>query len=338
MENRTPVRAFIVAIVALAALAAAMAFVAGMRGSDLGGVFSLALMRFDGASLLCLLAVWGALLAGALSVIAFYGAFSEEEDRYARRRFPKVLPPLLFIVSLGLLWLAFACASRQPAPEPQPVRIEKIVEAPLAEDPPAPLDVPMEAVEPVAETPPPEVTARALPMRWIYAEPLVFNGDWRASPEAKHQLAELFPFTDPDGSVKALLCGKAWVALAGAASQEGPAGRNDRRARLRAELAAGAAEQWLDAQGPDCARPILLGLDLGQHEASLVAPDPSQSAGQRQALIVSRALATADEYVTADRAVSEMTAFYADPAGRAALLGARRYLRDPVVFVAGDPR
>ncbi|MEQ8936088.1 MAG: hypothetical protein RIE56_09895 [Amphiplicatus sp.] len=334
MENQTPVRAGIVAFVALAALAAAMAFVAGMRGSDLGGVLSLALMRLEGASLLCGLVVWGALLAGLVSVITFYGAFSEQEDRHARRRFPKGLPALLFIVSLGLLWLAFACASLQPAPEPEPPRVEEIVEPPLQE-PPAPS---VEEIVAPAETPPPEITARALPMRWIYAEPLVFNGDWRASPEAKDQLADLFPLSDPDGSVRALLCDKAGVALAGAASQEGPPVRTDLRARLRAQLAAGAAEQWLSVQGPDCTRPVLLGLDLGQHEASLVAPDPSQSAGQRQALIVTRARASVDERVSADQAVSEMTAFYADPSARAALLGARRYRRDPVVFVAADPR
>lgn len=336
MNRDTPVRAMLVGLAALIALLAGAWLVAAAAGGGPAAFLDILLLRAPDASLLCALAGWGAVAAGVLAVVLFHAAYSQEETAQDRRRFPKGAPAALFLAALGLVWLAFACAGREDrGQDPQAVFVEP--PEPEAEPEPEPRAA-SEPVEPAPVAPRPEVSARALPLRWIYAEPMIFDGRWRASPAARAALAELFPPADPDGSVRALLCGKAWVALAGAASQEGPLERNERRARLRAELAAEAAARWLSAQGPDCARPLLFGLDLGQHQATLVDPDPAETAAQRQLLVVSRSLADSDEHLSAQEAALEIQAFYADPAGRAALLGARRYSREPVVFLAADPR
>ncbi|MEE2690389.1 MAG: hypothetical protein VX640_02500 [Pseudomonadota bacterium] len=337
MDRQTPIRAFAIGLAALIALVAGAVVTANSHDSDLAGLVALLLARYPGASVLCVIVAWASVLAGVLSVVAFYGAFSEETDRYDRKRFPRVVPVLFFLLSIGLIWVAFLCASRQPTSSPIADRPSPVIAAAPASEPQ--FAAPIESDKRPEEAPPrPEVSARALPLAWIYAEPLIFDGDWRASREAQIQLAALFPPADPDGSVAALLCDKAWVAFAGAASQEGPLARNERRARLRAELAAEAAGRWLEAQGSECVRPILLGIDLGQHEATLDDPEPRDSASQRQLLVVSRSPTGENEWLSVDQAVAEMRDFYADPAGRTVLLGPRRYQRKPVVFVAADPR
>lgn len=339
MNRDTPVRAILVGFAALIALLAGAWVVAAAAGGGPSAFLAILLLRAPDASLLCALAGWGAVAAGVLAVMMFHGAYSQEESPQDRRRFPKGAPVALFLAALGLVWLAFACAGREgrlQEPAAAPVAAGALP-ASVPESEPEAQAAPAPAHPPLV-VPRPEVSARALPLRWIYAEPMILDGEWRASPAARKALAALFPVDDPDGSVRALLCGKAWVALAGGASQEGPLERNERRARLRAELAAEAAALWLAAQGGDCRRPLLFGLDLGQHIATLVDPAPEATAGQRQLLVVSRDAAGADERVSANEAESEIQAFYADPAGRAVLLGARRYSRDPLVFLAADPR
>jgi hypothetical protein len=136
---------------------------------------------------------------------------------------------------------------------------------------------------------------------------------------------------DKDGKVAAMLCGKAWVAFTGSASEEGPADRNAMRAKARAELVAARAEAWLDAHS-DCRRPVIVALDLGQHQATNVG-DPGATAYQRQLLVISRARATPEESVSSAAAVEEMEKFYADDVMRSRLLGARNYRHQAAAFI-----
>lgn len=339
MDSDSPVKAAIIAIVALGALIASAAAIAFANGAGPGAVLSALL---GGGSLLCALALWAAALIGAASVVAFYAASTEAREPDARKGFPRGLPAFLFFVSLGLFWLSLLCAAQLRAVPPDVGAPSAPLESTIVEpvEPPAPGPDPIDPGPVLApETlPPPEVSARALPVSWIYAEPRNIDGDWRASAASRADLAALFPKSDSDGSARALLCGKAWVALAGAASQEGPRERNEQRARARAELAAEAALQWLEGQGPECLRPLVFGIDLGQHLETLDAASPDATAAQRQVLVAHRALAVSGEFPSAADARAEIEGFIADPAGRARLVGERRYARAPIVFFVADPR
>ncbi|MEK7266931.1 MAG: hypothetical protein AAB227_12625 [Pseudomonadota bacterium] len=317
----TPVRALLASLFA-AILLGAGAFIAASladgRPHDLLPLLSLGRAPF---SLWCFLAAWGAVLFGALGILAAFLAFiAPEEDadpHFRRRGFPKGAPILLIAIALGLLWFALRCAGETSAP---PIAV------PVMPAPAAPVDSELlgEAPEIPEPASAPTPVADAAAYQWPFKVPLV-RGDSAADLAGER----LFP---DETENRRLFCGKAWIAVTGSSSEEGPADRNWTRARMRASAAQRAVNSWL-AEHPDCGRPIVIGVNLGQH--SPIAgdgDDGAASAYQRQVLVVSRARFSAEETLSAAAAQAELRAFLDDPASRAALYGGRTFAADPQIL------
>ncbi len=318
----TPVRALFASLFA-AVLLGAGAFIAASfadsRPHELAPLLSPGRSPF---SLWCFLAAWSAIVTGALGVIAAFLAFiaPEEDDheRFRRRGFPKSAPLVLIALSLAFLWFALRCAGT-PATPPIAVPVE-----------PASVSEPAESQllggEPNVEESAPAVApvAEATSFSWRYMDPLL-RGDSIVWGAGAH------PFSD-DLENQRLLCGKAWVAVTGSASEEGPPERNALRAERRAREAMARARAWL-SQHDDCGATIVLGIDLGQHAPVAGGGDDGvSSAYQRQTLVVSRARRAIDERLTEAAAEAELSAFLADSAARAALLGPRIFPAEPQIL------
>jgi hypothetical protein len=354
---------FVAAMVTFFALIAGSAVIAGMRGAEFGAVSQY--MFGGGGGFLKGVMSWGWAILGLLGVAGAFVAFTAgegDDDGAWHRRFPAVLPILFLALSFGVLWLTMG---PKAAPAAKPIIVaEKETPAPAAnleeelaggEDAFAELE-PLEP-ESASESEPVELAALAesevhreepkvaeeiapiAPLAsaeetglfWMYEYPRIVDGRVVSSREVDRALAAFLPMDDKDGKVAAMLCGKAWVAFTGSASEEGPADRNAMRAKARAELVAARAEAWLDAH-PDCRRPVIVALDLGQHQATNVG-DPGATAYQRQLLVISRARATPEESVSSAAAVEEMEKFYADDVMRSRLLGARNYRHQAAAFI-----
>ncbi len=324
-DSRSPLRALLAAVVMALLLAIGVTLVLSGLKAHFGDFANQLFGHSDRATLWSRMAGWLAVGAGLLAVLAAYVAWYEEPefDGVTRRGFPRYFPVLFFVLTLALLWLAMfllkkpeAAAAPPPPPAAEPAR-----EAPLE----------LEGGDPVPE---PQVAAVALPVRYTFRYPLITARGAEGAAHTQRDLALAFPLNDEDGRVRALLCGKAWVALAGSASQEGDRDRNEARARLRAEYALARAKAWLAAHAEDCPAPALIGLDLGQHQAVVAAPaaDGADTADQRQLIVITRALGADESAVSAEDALIEARAFYASGAGHAAILGGRRYAREAVFF------
>lgn len=321
----TPIRALIAGVLAAILFGAGLFIVASFadaRVHDLPALLSPARTPFD---LWCFLAAWGGLAAGILGVLAAFFAFiaPEEEDdpRFRRRGFPKSLPVALIAIGLGLAYVSFCCALRAEAPIAVPVALTAGALAP--DFGPDLVDKPAMArrAEPVVAAPTP--LADAASFQWRYMDPLMRDDDAIWSGAGR-------PFTN-DPEAERLLCGKAWVAVSGSASEEGPPDRNADRARHRTQRAMEDAARWLKDH-PACGETLVLGLDLGQHVATTQADDGAASAYQRQVLVVSRGFETGDPTLDAATAIMELKTFLALPENRAALLAGRRFLREPLIL------
>lgn len=325
-DTRSPLRALLAAVAMALLLAIGVALVLNGLKSNFAAFADQLFGRSALATLLSRFAGWLAVGTGVLAILTAYVGWYEEPDfdGATRRGFPRYIPAFFFVVTLLLIWLAMSLMAKSvasvtppatPAAEPAP-------EEPLELDGGDPLPVP-------------QVAAVALPVRYTYQYPLITTQGAQGEAFTKRDLALAFPLQDTDGRVRALLCGKAWVALAGSASQEGDRDRNEARAHLRAQLAIGRARVWLAAHADDCPAPALIGLDLGQHAAVLPAPsaDGADTKDQRPLIIITRALSTGEVAAAPADAVAEARAFYATSAGRAAILGERRYLREAAFFV-----
>lgn len=323
-DTRSPLRALLGAVVAALLLAIGVALVLSGLKSHFGAFADQIFGRTDLATLWSRIVGWLAVASGVLTILSAYVAWYEEPefDGVTRRGFPRYVPVLLFAVTLALLWLAMGLMKKP------------VVEAPPAAPAAAPVEeepLELEGGDPLPE---PQVTAVSLPVRYTFRYPLITAHGAEGAAFTQRDLALAFPMKDGDGRVRALLCGKAWVALTGSASQEGDRDRNEARARLRAELAIARARAWLQAHAEDCPAPTLIGLDLGQHEAVVAAPafDGADTADQRQLIIVTRALGADENPPTPEAALAEALAFYASAEGRAAILSGRRYLREAEFF------
>jgi len=326
----TPVRALFASLFA-AILLGAGAFIvaraADARPHDLAPLLSIGRSPF---SLWCFLAAWGALGSGALGVIAAFLAFiaPEEDDDpgFRRRGFPKAAPLVLIAIALALVYVALRCVAAEPEQAPVPVPLapdtqQTAPETPLLGEAP-------QLVEPLAEDlPATKPVADAASFQWPYKYPLLrgVNAVWDGIDQ---------PFADSPETAR-LLCGKAWVAVTGSASEEGPADRNAARARVRAERAMKRAKTWL-SQHDECGPTIVLGVDLGQHApiagiADAAADGGSASAYQRQILVVSRHRRAPDETLQTAAAINELDQFLSDPADRAALYAGRVFPAEPRV-------
>lgn len=321
----TPVRALIASLFA-ATIFGAGAFIAaslgGGRPHDLVPLLSLGRTPF---SLWCFLAAWGAIVIGVLGVLAAFLAFiaPEEEDdpRFRRRGFPKSAPLILIAIALGLVWLALRCADAAAAP---PIAVAIELETVAGEDPADLSGEPAPAANAPGTDNSPAPIAEAAAFQWPYKIPLVRDNSaiWSGDPE---------PFSDDD-EARRLLCGKAWLAVTGSSSEEGPAERNVVRARLRAGRAMAQASGWL-SRHEDCGPTIVFGIDLGQHaRVTGRNDDGAASAYQRQVLVVSRTRRSADESLSAGAAEEELRAFLQDPAARAALYAGRTFPAEPQIL------
>lgn len=318
----TPVRALIAGLLAAILFGAGLfiaASLAGGRPHDLVPLLSLSRTPF---SLWCFLAAWGALLLGFLGVLAAFLAFiaPEEEDdpRFRRRGFPKAAPLVLIALAIALAFFALRCVRDHETPiavAVPPQEFETSPETPLPDDE-------FDVLE--ATSLPPPVAVRAADFQWRYMDPLIREpgGVW-----AQNGL----PFSNDDENAR-LLCGKAWVAVTGSASEEGPAERNAARARLRTERAMARTQSWLERH-EECGRTVVLGIDLGQHASTgPIADEGAATAYQRQILVASRGRIGEDEELSTDTAEHELRAFLAEPANRAALYAGRQFPAEPAIL------
>ncbi len=316
----TPARAILAAFLAAVMLLAGSLIVARTGGREAADLVEI-LLAGPGAGLWCFLAAVGAFLFGGLGVLAAFLAFIAHEEPddgpFRRRGFPKSAPILLIIASLALVWFALRCAG---APEPEaPIAVAVEPEAPPADD----LDDTLAGGEPPPDIVDegPVVSYAETGFDWTFKDPLIRDGgpQWMTRDR---------PFTDE--SAAASLCGMAWVAVTGSASEEGPADRNAERARLRAAAAADAARGWI-ARHPDCGDTFVFAVDLGQHAAGAPDDTGAATAYQRRVLVMSRSRRDG-ETLTIEAARAELAGWLADPASRALLLGGRRFPAEPVIL------
>jgi hypothetical protein len=319
----TPVRALVASLIA-AVLFGAGLFIAtsyaGGRPHDLVPLLSLGRTPF---SLWCFLAAWAALIFGGLGVLAAFAAFiaPEEDDdpRFRRRGVPMAAPIILIGLGLALAFVALRCGPRLEASPPVAVPVTPDAVA-------APAGPVLLGDEPPPGAAPPAAVAGEAAFSWRYMDPLVRGAGalWSGAGE---------PFADEAENLE-LLCGKAWVAVTGSASEEGPPERNARRARFRTERAMARAGAFL-AQHAECGETVVLGVDLGQH--ARVTADGSEGAAtsyQRQVLVVARGAEDPPKPVSATEAEAELRAFLADPASRAALLAGREFPSEPSIIAS----
>lgn len=339
-----PLRAIIASFIALGALAVGAYFISEYTGAGLDEFVSLLLGRTPQAGVLCIGAAWGALASGVLTTLAAAAAFADEPDPDSRRRRDASASLVLFAaLALGLFWFALHCLraetlqthaphapyrSEAPAaalltaePEPEPEPEPRIAEPSL---PPAP------EPDPLSE---PRIEAYAAALQWEFMRPLITeDGRFVRSPSMERKLKAFFGEAGADSRTRRTLCEAAWIAFAGAASEEGPSERNERRAAVRAELSIVEAQTWLHTAPDECGRPVLLGIDLGQH-ASTGADDPAQTAYQRQLLIVARLRAGPDDSPAPETALAELQTLLEDQDFVAVFVDGRRYRRAPRPFL-----
>jgi len=361
------IRSILAMIVAAALLAVGAHNIDRASTAGLGDFLATLLYQAPMQSLFCTIVAWGSVLTGLFAVFAAraaFGAHDDDDDLEYRQSFPKTAVLILLAASLGLFWLAMRCSGQfevivvEPPAEPASSLEDELLGtddtqitdqlASQTLDEPMPVFSEPGAVfnEAGADEIPgislaaPEVMHLGPRAEWPFKYPLVREAGYVGSASMNAVLNELFPMDDGDGAVRAMLCGKAWVAFTGASSEEGPRARNLERSRYRAEIAAKRANKWLDAHSDNCARPVVLAVDLGQHVDTL-APDGGNgetTGRQRETLSVAREPAPGGAGVSDASAAAEMRAYLADPVSRRALLGARTYDATPVVFVSSGAR
>jgi len=317
------------------------AFMLNVTAAGPGAYFSSLFFQHGAQALRCFLLAAGALLAGGFAIVSSLTAFRDSEDG-DDDEFPFGAIPFFLVASLGFFWFAIGCAATGPIDEPD--MLQKMIDASPAPDPlalaePEPLsnlETPIGVPAPVAEERPPAPEVNALPnaASWPYQYPLIRNNGYLPSRATDAFLANLFPADDHGGALRALLCDKAWVAVSGASSQEGPALRNRLRSHYRAELAALKAQTWISGQPDDCGAPVILGLNFGQHMSTVanVSAGGAMTGYQRQVIILSRERTPGEGALDPADAASEMQEFLSQPANQAALHGARQYHQAPLVF------
>lgn len=316
----TPVRAVFAAVLAAVMLLAGTVIVARTAGREAADLFEI-LLAGPGRGIWCFLAAAGAVAIGAAGVLTAFLAFIEREEPddgpFRRRGFPKSAPLLLIIASLALVWFALRCAA-QPAPD-APIAVAVEPEAPSADN----IEEALEGADPLADLDlqGESILYRETTFDWTFKDPLIRAGgpQWMTRDR---------PFTDE--SAAEVLCGMAWVAVTGSASEEGPADRNAERSRLRALAAAEAARRWI-AGHPACGETFVFAVDLGQHAAGALDDTGAATAYQRRVLLMSRSR-RAGEKPAIEAARAELAGWLADPASRARLLGGRRFPAEPVIL------
>lgn len=330
-------RAVIAIAVTALMLAVGAALVLMLREAGLAEV--IALLSLQSGTMLCSIAAWAAVLSGLVAVIGAFGAFYEEDDDddgYGRRRGgSKAAPVVFFLLSLGLLWAALLCAQRSAAQaEEATVRIK--IDQPEADE----TDVSELVGEASDSTSPeenlPSVIVYDTGLDWQYMYPLMRETGPVVSMQMDAALARVFPLGSSDADVRDQLCGKAWIAVTGATSEEGPRERNLRRARTRAERAAAQIDAWYDRHTEDCVRPVVLAIDLGQHmDTGASLTDEGRGTGyQRRLFLLSRAVAYPGEAVSVIDAELEARNFLASQSS--SLLGRRVYTPAPNVYAPLD--
>ena len=316
----TPVRAVFAAVLAAVMLLAGALIVARTAGREAGDLFEILLAGWA-PGLWCFLAAAGAFALGGLGVLTAFLAFiaPEEPDDgpFRRRGFPKSAPILFIILGLVLVWFALRCAGA-PAPEaPVAVAVEPL--AAPADDIDEALEGGGPAPEPIDQGP--FVSYGEARFEWAYKDPLIRAG-------GPQWMTRERPFTDESDA--AALCGKAWIAVTGAASEEGPADRNAERSRLRAAAAADAARRWIRGH-PECGETFVFGVDLGQHAIGNADETGAATAYQRRVLVMARDRREG-ETLTSDAARAELAGHLSDPDSLAALLRGRRFPAVPVII------
>ena len=340
------------AIVAAIATLFGVALIAGIRSDGIAEL--LPLLFFRGGELICTLAAWGSVLAGLVGVASAYASFLEpEEDEYYRgESFPMLIAPLFMVASFVGAWFAFSCVGAEEIEAPVAAPIE--VAEPAAEALPAaaPDPEPIIDAEPVVEEAPEEIVEEAVEeaveeiappsvpqpfatgVSWPYKLPRVIGSGQNASPEIDAMLESIFEGNATTPSIENMACNMAWVAFAGATSQEGPEARNKKRARVRSVMLTETARQWL-AENEFCGETVLIGIDLGQHENVVAAPGEGGvgTAYQREVLIISRAKVYGENPSAPADAVAELEEWLSTEGNLEAFLAGREYKDPHVVFL-----
>ncbi|MFN3958443.1 MAG: hypothetical protein ACK4NP_00860 [Parvularculaceae bacterium] len=314
----TPVRAVLAAVLAAIMVFAGTIIVARLYGREAADIIEI-LLAGPGPGLLCFIAAAGALILAALGVLTGFLAFlfrEEDNDRQIRKRgFPKGLPLVLIVLSLTLVWIALRCGG---APEAAaPVAVPVAPDAPPAED----IETALEGGAPSTPPAPPALFFGETAFDWPYKDPLIQGGRavWMTGAR---------PFSEVGAA--GFLCNKAWVAVTGSASEEGPPDRNAERARARALAAAEAARRWL-ARHRECGDTPVFAVDLGQHAPSAGDDTGAATAYQRRVLVIARDRANSGT-MTAAAARADLAGQLSDPGTRAALFAGRRFPAEPVII------
>jgi len=292
------IRSILAAIITVILMVGGIYLILQFTDATFSDYFSALLFQNDAHPLRCFLFAFGAIVCAILALVSCVAAYFEDEhfDEYEHDEFPIGAIPFFIVASLGLFFFALGCSADRSSAEPfadETVEIEPAmtkVPEPLLDALVEPEPETVEQIDlgppPLPEIPQPEVHGLFGAGSWPYKLPLVRNDQPVESPELTDFLNnDVFPFGDRAGGVRSILCGKAWVAIVGSASEEGPSDRNMKRARFRAELALKRAEEWLDHHEDSCRRPVLLGVDQGQHrpttEGPIEGPESSISRTQR---------------------------------------------------------
>lgn len=304
----------------------------------------------------CFFVALGAIVAAVLALLSCVAVFSEDEDldEYQHEEFPFGAIPFFALISLGLFWLSLGCvvkASAQNVVPAEPIELpivetmpEPVVSATpapsLNKETPVAVAIPLEddvqAKEPlpIASPPSPRLYNYGEPAVWPYKLPLVKNDQAVVTLRVTAFLEETaFPLDDRSGEVRALLCDNAWVAIVGSASEEGPLERNQRRSRLRISLAADRAEIWLAHHSANCEKPIILGVDRGQHQLTAAGQSggPAATAKQRALSFIVRGRVPGEVDLTKEDVRSELADYLAAQWDNPDNLVDRGYLRRPQI-------
>lgn len=325
-------RAVIAAIFSILAVVAGAAAIVNFRGAILDDVFANLLFQGGEGSFWCSVALWGSLAAFLFSIVFAYATFIVVDDDDTRRRpLPWIVTPIVMVLGFVAFWCSLGC---KPAPS-QPVSVAAPVEE--VEDlpePPADFDLPVteeSEVEALPVLPPvpvaPAVLVRNTSSPWPYKMPII---DAPSQISRASSAAFVSTLLESERAMMNELCGAEWVAVVGSSSQEGPATRNAKRAKLRASMVAEGLLERLRNESA-CDVPVVLGVSLGQHQAVLSdVGDTGLSTGyQRQVQFIVQNAAEAPGDLTARQALQ---AWLEEDENHLALVGSRAFSGTPVIF------
>lgn len=351
-------RGILAALVTIVIFLFAGRYLLSLQGAGPDDFLATLFLRGEHAGFRCFLLAAGAVASAFIAAVSCLAVFQDRDDDLDEdEEFPFGAIPFFLLLGLGLLWFSTGCAGggvhedtaldnaindpHQSVTSTEEPTLSGGVEA-LAGGAPAelPINIPARIDDPLpTDEMAQAATANIDPLivahpinapAWPYMTPLMRDGRAISYGAANAFLDQVFEAPSRTSALRDALCGKNWVAVIGATSEEGPTARNRARARVRAELAAKRARKWV-ADTPDCPAPIIIPVSFGQHETTSLSADQSTTAYQRQILFLSGGAAGHNADFAASAAAAEIADFLAAPETLGQLIGDRRYPHGPVI-------